>query len=101
MKKHTFYTFTILYLLQLSFSSCSKDTPAPQYAAGRVMEYGTDKPLSGAKVYLAACSGDLLGPISCAIVDSATTTSDGQFSMPLEHVWEFSVAKNYSLEIFI
>lgn len=84
MKKISFYTLLAVgcsLLSVFSFSSCSKDTPEPDYAAGHVLEYGTDKPLSGAKVYLAACSGDFLGPISCVVIDSATALSDGSFTM--------------------
>ncbi len=46
---------------------------------GKVLEFGTDKPIPNATVTLADCEGEILGNFSCTDLAYATTNSDGRF----------------------
>jgi hypothetical protein len=43
------------------------------------LEFGTDKPLAGAMVYLVSYGGSFLGPVSGGVIDSARADSDGAY----------------------
>ncbi len=62
-------------LVQLS---CSKE-PAKTTLSGRVIEYGTAKPVPEALVYVISQEGEPFGPSVSVIADSFRTAADGTF----------------------
>ncbi len=85
MKKQScFYrpTFLLAFLWLFALSGCTLTSKEPERkpAAGRVLEYGTLKPIAGAVVTLYECEGEVLGNFSCHAIDSTASNSDGQYA---------------------
>jgi hypothetical protein len=73
----------LFLLLWLTHYGClDLDDEDPTTIAGRVLEFGTDKPIPGALVKVLNCSGALLGSISCGLVGTVTTDANGYYQMP-------------------
>lgn len=80
------YLWPLLLVPILLLWSCKKD-PDPELIKGRVLEYGTNTPIEDARVNLSVCDGVFLGPVSCGLVGSMLTGSDGYYSFqPYEGV---------------
>lgn len=59
-------------------SACRKDDP-PTIIRGRVTEYGTQKPIEGARVYVLCYEGTIFGPSGSTLADSIVSQADGTF----------------------
>jgi len=83
MKTFTFRILAKLYLLilcALSILSCAKDKiGTTRYVEGKVLEYGTEKPVANARVVLLEARGEFLGPSYKVIVDSTFTDEKGYY----------------------
>lgn len=80
MKTHqnTYLLLLFLLLIGCFLPSCNKSDNHSW--EGRVLEYGSNKPVANATVYLVEKSGsDILGPVGSSTVDSITTGADGKF----------------------
>jgi len=70
----------LLLLFALSALSCAKDkTGTTRYVEGKVLEYGTEKPVANALVLLLEARGEFLGPSYKVIVDSTWTDEKGYY----------------------
>ncbi len=69
-----------LWLFALSGCTLTSKEPERKPAAGRVLEYGTLKPIEGAVVTLYECEGEVLGNFSCHAIDSTSSSTDGQYA---------------------
>ncbi len=76
MKKLFYFLLPLLAAAWLaSLGGCGKC----KGVEGKVLEFGTDKPIPDASVTLSDCEGEVLGNFSCTDLAYATTNSDGQF----------------------
>lgn len=48
---------------------------------GYVRTFGSDAPIVGARVFQSECEGEVLGSLSCTLVDSALTDVTGHFAL--------------------
>ncbi len=48
-------------------------------ATGQILEFGTEKPISGATLTLRACEGEVLGNFNCTDVATTKSDADGNF----------------------
>lgn len=75
------HKLSLLLLLTLSLmftTSCNKSDNHSW--EGTVLEYGSNKPVANATVYLVEkSSGGILGPVGSSTEDSVTTGADGKF----------------------
>ncbi len=60
-------------------TACRRDGDAHEWT-GRVLEFGSDKPIAGATVYLLEVSGEILGPGGSRVVDSLVSDGAGRFT---------------------
>ncbi len=68
-------------------SSCRKEgSTGPRVWEGRVLEYGSDKPVAGARVYLWEGSSEWWGQSSEYRIDSTESAGDGSFRFSYERV---------------
>ncbi len=68
-------------------SSCRKEgSTGPRVWEGRVLEYGSDKPVAGARVYLWEGSSEWWGQSSEYRIDSTESAADGSFRFSYERV---------------
>ena len=72
--------FCVILLITIVSTSCNKEHDEARTWEGRVLEYGTEKPVPGARILLQDSEGEILGPVSYFIIDSATTDNQGRFS---------------------
>ena len=71
---------TILMLwVAVALASCSKSKMENTIAQGRILAYGTNKPVAGARVSLQGCTYSWQGGGYCNIIDSTITQSDGKY----------------------
>jgi hypothetical protein len=80
MKTHRNLRLQILFLFSIGcfLPSCNKSDNHSW--EGRVLEYGSNKPVANATVYLVEKSGSgILGPVGSSTVDSLITGTDGKF----------------------
>ncbi len=86
-------------LVCLFFSSCRKadsDETEFTHIRGYVLEYGTEEPLEGVKMYLQEVGGEVLGSITFSTVDSFYTDDSGYFEYSFED--DYTSAFTYSFE---
>lgn len=69
----------LLLLPVLWFTACKKE-PNKTVIRGQVTEYGTNTPISGARIYLWCYSGQIFGPTGSSFVDSLVTDAQGRFN---------------------
>jgi len=70
----------LLLLFAISALSCAKDKiGTTRYVEGKVLEYGTEKPVANARVLLLEARGEFLGPSYKVIVDSTWTDEKGYY----------------------
>jgi hypothetical protein len=81
MKKQILNGILPLLCGLLLLTGCRKDAPV-EVVAGYVREYGTNKPLDGARVYIMDSNGTFLGPGSNPTVATAITDANGFYSVP-------------------
>ena len=74
MKKSVLLLFAGLFV----HLSCARE-PAKTTLSGRVIEYGTAKPVPDAQVFVISQEGDPFGPSVSVIADSFRTAADGTF----------------------
>jgi len=75
-----------LLAIFLGFLSCIKDRLGDTfYVEGRVLEYGTGKPVPNANVVLWSARGEFLGPVSKVVLDSVRTNEKGAFRISYTH----------------
>ena len=71
---------TILMLwVAVALASCSKSKMENTIAQGRILAYGSNQPVAGARVSLQGCTYSWQGGGYCNIIDSTTTQSDGKY----------------------
>lgn len=78
----TFFNVRLLILLSIivSYTSCIKDRVGDTfYVEGKVLEYGTNKPVANARVVLLESAGEFLGPSYKILVDSIRTDENGDY----------------------
>ncbi len=74
-------SWILALLVLMVLSSCKKEgSTGPRVWEGRVLEYGSDKPVAGATVYLLEVSGEILGPGGSRVVDSLVSDGAGRFT---------------------
>ncbi|MDX1910429.1 MAG: carboxypeptidase-like regulatory domain-containing protein [Saprospiraceae bacterium] len=78
-----FFPFNRLFFLLLAFATlfcwqCRKAENST-IIKGRVVAYGTNEPIAGARIYLLCYSGQIFGPTSSSFVDSLVTDDNGAF----------------------
>ena len=79
MKKFMLLPPLLLFVAGLLVQlSCTKE-PAKTTLSGRVIEYGTAKPVPDALVYVISQEGEPFGPSVSVIADSFRTATDGTF----------------------
>ena len=78
--KSNFSDYFFLMFALVILMSCNKDFEESRSWEGRVLEYGTDLPIAGAKILLQDSKGEFLGPVSYFTIDSVITDSKGRFS---------------------
>ncbi len=66
-------------------TACRRDGDAHEWT-GRVLEFGTDKPIAGATVYLLEGSSEWWGQSSEYRIDSTESAGDGSFRFSYERV---------------
>lgn len=71
--------FLLLPGLLALLPGCSKDEPHKTIIHGQVREYGTLKPIAGARIYVGCEDSEPFGPSSFGVVDTLVTDADGQF----------------------
>jgi hypothetical protein len=75
--------FPLLFLATsawlISFFACSKSEERLTIIHGRITEYGTGKPIEGARVYVFCEEGTVFGQTTFTLVDSILTNADGNF----------------------
>lgn len=75
----------LLFMSVLFFiTSCRDilgDDPELFKPQGYVRTFGTDAPIAGARVFQSECEGEVLGSLSCTVVDSALTDATGHFAL--------------------
>jgi len=75
--------WTIAAVLLTALAACSKDDGIHTWE-GKVLEYGTMKPVPGAAVYLIEAKGSILGPTIKSVVDSTLSDINGYFKFTFE-----------------
>lgn len=60
-----------------TWQSCSKN--GSESVEGRVLEYGSNKPIANATVYLMEVKGTFLGPSGSSKIDSTTSDQNGRY----------------------
>jgi hypothetical protein len=85
MKKTFFF---LLPLIVVTLIRCKNwdfngDPPKEYPPQGRVLEYGTEKPIPDATIYQSECDGEILGNIYCWTIDSTTTDAQGYFAFTI------------------
>ncbi len=80
-------SWILALLVLIVFSSCRKEgSTGPRIWEGRVLEYGSDKPVAGARVYLWEGSSEWWGQSSEYRIDSTESAADGSFRFSYERV---------------
>lgn len=72
-------SLTLLLGLLALLGACSKDEPRKTIIHGQVREYGTLKPIAGARIYVGCEESEPFGPSFFSVVDTLVTDADGQF----------------------
>jgi hypothetical protein len=63
----------------ISLPACNKFEERLTIIQGRITEYGTDKPIGGARIYLLCYDGSVFGGSSSTLGDSIVTDANGEF----------------------
>ena len=96
---------TILMLwVAVALASCSKSKMENTIAQGRILAYGSNQPVAGARVILQYCAGSgsvLGGGLSCFNLDTVTTAADGKYKFDFvgnsTYLYQFTVrAEGYA-----
>src|SRR5690606_32185691 len=71
--------FSLLFcvLITLTCQSCTKN--GSESVEGSVLEYGSNKPIPNATVYLMEVKGTFLGPSGSSKIDSTTSDHNGRY----------------------
>lgn len=77
--KRTLLAFLLLLGLLWLLPGCRKDEPRKTILHGRVTEYGTNKAIADARIYVGCEESVPFGPSSFTLVDSLITDADGKF----------------------
>ena len=56
----------------LTLPACKKDEPRTVHIKGRVIEYGTGKPIADARIYMLCDNSVVFGPSGSSLPDSCT-----------------------------
>jgi len=72
------FLLSLLLAFWLLPGSCKKDDPITTIQ-GRITEYGTNKPIEGARIYLLCYNGAIFGGSSSTLGDSIVTDANGEF----------------------
>ncbi|MBK7426738.1 MAG: hypothetical protein IPI60_06780 [Saprospiraceae bacterium] len=78
MQTHKIPRFKLLlfvFAIAFTWQSCTKN--GSESVEGRVLEYGTNKPIPNATVYLMEVKGTILGPSGSSKIDSTTSDHGG------------------------
>ncbi|MEO6757945.1 MAG: hypothetical protein ABIO24_00720, partial [Saprospiraceae bacterium] len=78
MKNRNGHSLWLLLLLPC-LHGCVKDEPRTTHIKGRVTEYGTEKPVAGARIYLLCDQSVVFGSSGSSLADSLVTDTDGRF----------------------
>jgi len=78
--KNKIFVLLLPLLVVAWLSSCHKDKEENKTVIqGHVTEYGTDAPISGARIYLWCANGEIFGPTGSSFIDSLVTDAEGAF----------------------
>jgi hypothetical protein len=73
--------WVVVLMMSLYGVSCQKETDNPVHTvSGKVLEYGTKKPVPDAAIYILKHYGTLLGPEGFTFLDSTKTDANGKYT---------------------
>jgi hypothetical protein len=75
--KSNLFSLLFCVLIALTGQGCNKN--GSESVEGRVLEYGTNKPIANATVYLMEVKGTFLGPSGSSKIDSTTSDHEGRY----------------------
>lgn len=85
--------FILVWILSYT-TGCQKNAK-PESVSGYVKELGTNKAITGAKVFKIDCEGEVFGSVNCFATDTTFAGTDGSYQLEGNKGWVLASAPGY------